>query len=94
MFSKKYFVQQSFLWIYFLNLSLVASLAIILFATFGSTHLFDIDFFVAYQIMTLGQCLCSNSEKKRLKKCFSKKRSTTMTKGEPLLRFTFFIYRT
>ena len=42
----------------------IVSLAIILFATWEATQLFDIDFFVAYQIMTFGQCLCSNSEKK------------------------------
>lgn len=52
----------------------VVSLAIILFATFGPTHLFDIDFFVAYQIMTLCQCLCSNSEKKATKKVLFQKK--------------------
>lgn len=52
----------------------VVSLAIILFTTFGPTHLFDIDFFVAYQIMTLCQCLCSNSEKKATKKVLFQKK--------------------
>ncbi len=40
------------------------ALAITLFATWGATKLFDVDFFVAYQIMTFGQCLCTNSKKK------------------------------
>ena len=39
-------------------------LAIILFATWGATKLFDVDFFVAYQIMTFGQCLCTENKKK------------------------------
>ena len=39
-------------------------LAIILFATWGATKLFDVDFFVAYQIMTFGQCLCPENKKK------------------------------
>lgn len=38
------------------------SLVIILFATWGATKLFGIDFFVAYQIMTFGQCLCTDSK--------------------------------
>lgn len=37
---------------------------IALFATWGATKLFDVDFFVAYQIMSFGQCLCGNSSKK------------------------------
>ena len=40
------------------------TLAITLFATWGATKLFGIDFFVAYQIMTFGQCLCTDSKKK------------------------------
>lgn len=39
------------------------SVGIALFATWGATKLFDVDFFVAYQIMSLGQCLCGSSEK-------------------------------
>lgn len=39
-------------------------LAITLFATWGATKLFGVDFYVAYQIMTFGQCLCSNNKKK------------------------------
>ena len=36
-----------------------ANLAIILFATWGATKLFEVNFYVAYQIMTFGQqCLC------------------------------------
>lgn len=42
----------------------VGLLAITLFATWGATKLFGIDFFVAYQIMTFGQCLCTDSKKK------------------------------
>ena len=53
----------------------VVSLAIILFATWGATQLFDIDFFVAYQIMTFCQCLCSNSEKKATKKVLFQKKT-------------------
>lgn len=41
-----------------------ATLAITLFATWGATKLFGIDFYVAYQIMTFGQCLCTESKKK------------------------------
>lgn len=37
---------------------------ITLFATWGATKLFDIDFFVAYQIMTFGACLVTSSSKK------------------------------
>ena len=40
------------------------AMAIALFATWGATKLFDVDFFVAYQIMTFGQCLCTNIKKK------------------------------
>ena len=38
--------------------------AITLFATWGATKLFDVDFYVAYQIMTFGQCLCNQNKKK------------------------------
>lgn len=38
-------------------------LAITLFATWGATQLFDVDFNVAFQIMTFGQCLCGTSKK-------------------------------
>ena len=34
-----------------------------LLATWAATLLFDIDFFVAYQIMTFGQCLCYAAQK-------------------------------
>lgn len=40
------------------------TLAITLFATWGATKLFNVDFFVAYQIMTFGQCLCTENKKK------------------------------
>lgn len=40
------------------------ALAITLFATWGATKLFGVDFFVAYQIMTFGQCLCTDNKKK------------------------------
>lgn len=38
-------------------------LGVTLFATWGATQLFDVEFTVAYQIMTFGQCLCGSSEK-------------------------------
>ena len=37
---------------------------VILFATWGATQLFNIDFAVAFQIMTFGQCLCSSESSK------------------------------
>ena len=37
------------------------ALAITLFATWGATKLFDVDFYVAYQLMTFGQCLCPDN---------------------------------
>ena len=46
------------------TLTTVGALAIVLFATWGATKLFGIDFFVVYQIMTFGQCLCTDSKKK------------------------------
>lgn len=42
---------------FFVILFAVGELAIILFTTWVATKLFEIDFFVAYQIMTFGQCL-------------------------------------
>lgn len=44
----------------------VAGTAVSLFATWGATKLFNVDFFVAYQIMSFGQVLCApvkNDEK-------------------------------
>lgn len=38
-------------------------LGITLFATWGATKLFPVEFTVAYQIMTFGQCLCGDSKK-------------------------------
>lgn len=38
-------------------------LGITLFATWGATQLFDVNFTVAYQIMTFGQCLVTSSKK-------------------------------
>ncbi len=43
-------------------IGIIIQILIILFATWGATKLFDVDFFVAYQIMTFGQCLCSSSD--------------------------------
>ena len=38
-------------------------IAIILFTTWGATKLFNVDCYVAFQLMTFGQCLCfSNKE--------------------------------
>lgn len=39
-------------------------IAIILLATYGATLIFGVDFYVAYQIMTFGQCLYSPGKKK------------------------------
>ena len=41
----------------------LANLAIILFATWGATKLFEVNFYVVYQIMTFGQCLCVEKKK-------------------------------
>jgi hypothetical membrane protein len=38
-------------------------MVVILFATWGATQLFDVNYYVAFQIMTFGQCLCSSSKK-------------------------------
>ena len=38
--------------------------AITLLATWGATKIFDVDFYVTYQIMTFGQCLCKENKKK------------------------------
>ena len=38
-------------------LTTIGVIALTLFATWGATKLFGVDFFVAYQIMTFGQCL-------------------------------------
>ena len=48
---------------FLLVLVTAVTLAITLFATWGATKLFGIDFFVAYQIMTFGQCLCTDTKK-------------------------------
>lgn len=37
-------------------------IAIILFATWGATKLFNVDYYVAFQIMTFGQCLCTSNK--------------------------------
>ena len=39
-------------------------LAIILFATWGATKVFDDAFYEVYQIITFGQCLCPQNKKK------------------------------
>lgn len=38
-------------------------LVIVLFATWGATKLFDVDFYVAFQIMSFGECLCIDDKK-------------------------------
>lgn len=40
-------------------------LGICLFATWGATKLFPVDFTTAFQIMSFGQCLCFNSSSKK-----------------------------
>ena len=47
-----------------LMLEAAGTLAITLFATWAASKLFNVDFFVAYQIMTFGQCLCTENKKK------------------------------
>lgn len=42
----------------------VVTIAFTLFATWGATQLFDVDFYITFQIMTFGQCLCSSSSNK------------------------------
>lgn len=37
-------------------------LGVVLFATWGATKLFSVEFTIAYQIMTFGQCLVTNSK--------------------------------
>lgn len=49
---------------FILVISYAIMTGIALFATWGATKLFDVDFFVAYQIMSFGQCLCGSSSKK------------------------------
>lgn len=41
-----------------------AVIGVTLFATWGATKLFNVDFYVVYQIMTFGQCLCPNKKEK------------------------------
>jgi len=48
---------------FLLVLATVGLLTITLFATWGATKLFGVDFYVAYQIMTFGQCLCPRKKK-------------------------------
>lgn len=43
--------------------AVIVSIAIVLLATWGATKLFAVDFFVAYQIMTFGQCLVVDNKK-------------------------------
>lgn len=45
-------------------LTTIATLAFTLFATWGATQLFGVDFYITFQIMTFGQCLCSSSSNK------------------------------
>lgn len=44
-------------------IAMIAIIAIILFTTWVATQLFNVDYFVAYQIMTFGQCLSGSSNK-------------------------------
>lgn len=44
--------------------AVIGAIAIILLATWVITKLFGIDFFIAYQIMTFGQCLLAGNSKK------------------------------
>ncbi len=40
-----------------------AKIAITLFVTWVATKLFNVDYYVAFQIMAFGQCLCSSNKK-------------------------------
>ena len=40
----------------------IVNLAIILFATWGATKLFNVDYYVTFQIMEFGQCLCDSDK--------------------------------
>ena len=40
-------------------------LVITIITTWVATKLFDVDFFIAYQLMTFGQCLCSTTTTKK-----------------------------
>lgn len=42
----------------------IGAIAFILLATWGATKLFAVDFYVAYQIMTFGMCLCATESNK------------------------------
>lgn len=42
----------------------IGVVAFLVFATWGATKLFDVDFFVTFQIMTFGQCMCPSTSKK------------------------------
>lgn len=42
----------------------LGTIGLIIFATWAATQLFDVDFYVAFQIMTFGQCLCTSKSQK------------------------------
>ena len=48
-----------------LVISYAVCVGIALFATWGATKLFDVDFFVAYQIMSFGLCLSGSGSSKK-----------------------------
>lgn len=49
----------------FVTIGIMAfTIAITLFATWIATKIFNVDFYVAYQIMVFGRCLCSSADKK------------------------------
>lgn len=41
---------------------IAAEIAITLFATWGATKLFNVDFFITYEIMTFGACLATSTK--------------------------------
>ena len=46
-------------------ISEIIGIAVMLFATWGATKLFGVDFFVTFQIMTFGACLVSESSRSK-----------------------------
>ena len=50
---------------FLLIFSMFGTIAITLFATWGASKLFNVDFYVAFQIMSFGQCLCPSNKKSK-----------------------------
>lgn len=46
-------------------IGLAIDIGFVLLATWGASRIFDVNFYVAYQIMTFGQCLCVTQRSKK-----------------------------